>query len=592
MKRTGKSKIAEFLGIIVILMFLFIIWKTEDRKNLIEYEPVVDYNSGWKIEEDSGEITVSLPNVLEAENGKSLVIKNVLPDQAAGGNAIVFRSQQQKVKVFVDGQQIYQYPEQEYFRGILPSTWNFVKLPEDSGGKTIQIYLESPYEHFAGRVNQVYYGNFNALIDHVKGRYMLSYGISVLIGVIGISILILSVIFYKYKIYNSEMILGWLLTFVSVWLWGESKMPLLIVSLQAQYFLTFLSLSLCPVFFLAYIREKVNGKVERVTFRFFCITVGLFLVYVILQVTGTCAFIQMTTLMHGVLGAALVYGICIYGKMIFKKWTAETYSRREFYCLLLISAAVLIEVLRFYRNNYQEIGIYIRLSLLVYAFGLLISNIRKVYLTLMENARLNEQLHDSQITLMMSQIKPHFIYNTLGTIRVLIKTSPDEAYQMVYDFSTYLRANIDSIGNRTKILFSEELKHIKAYVNIEKVRFEERLNVCFDIHSEAFYVPPLCVQALVENAIKHGICKKQSGGCVWIRSYETDRCYVIEVEDNGAGFDTEQIVHYRDGRQGSAGIQNISFRLKELSNAELTITSRPDTGTKAVIELPKMEKRF
>ena len=82
---------------------------------------------------------------------------------------------------------------------------------------------------------------------------------------------------------------------------------------------------------------------------------------------------------------------------------------------------------------------------------------------------------------MISQIKPHFIYNTLGSIRTLIKISPEKAYDMVYDFSVYLRANIDSMGTREKILFSDELRHVKAYVNIEKVRFEDRLEVVFDI---------------------------------------------------------------------------------------------------------------
>ncbi|SCJ28703.1 Inner membrane protein ypdA [uncultured Roseburia sp.] len=577
------------MGIIILILFLLIIVKTADPGSSVKYDRILTYNDGWYMLKDGQRLPVRLPGVLDTQTGKELIIEHVLPKEAADGSAIVFRSQQQEVKVFVDGRQIYQYPGQEYFQGILPSTWNFIKLPQDSGGKTIQIYLSSPYDHFSGRVSKIYYGNYNALIDFVRGSHIVSYGISLAVGMIGIIMIFLSVIFHKYKIYESELILGCLLAFVSVWMCGESKMPLMLVSSQAQYFLTLLSLSLCPVFFLAYIREKIKGRAETLAFWFLCFTVCLHLMYVILQVFGILSLIQQIGLMHLVLGAALLYGVCMYGKQILKK--GPKCSRGEFYCLLLICGAVVIEIIRFYQNNYQNIGMYVRLSLLIYAVSLLVSSIRKVYLKLMENKRLNVQLHDSKIALMMSQIKPHFIYNTLGTIRVLIKTSPDDAYRMVYDFSTYLRANIDSIGNRTKILFSEELKHIKAYINIEKVRFEQRLSVQFDICAEAFYVPPLCVQALVENAIKHGICKKEAGGCVWIRSYETDKCYVIEVEDNGIGFDRSQIIGGDDKSQVSAGIQNISFRLKELFHGQLTIGSECGRGTKAVIELPKMEER-
>lgn len=203
----------------------------------------------------------------------------------------------------------------------------------------------------------------------------------------------------------------------------------------------------------------------------------------------------------------------------------------------------------------------------------------KEQMILAENTKLLEQLHESRITLMMSQIQPHFIYNTLGTIRALIKTDPDKAYDMVYNFSTYLRANIDAIGNHTEILFSEELKHVAAYVEIEKVRFGERLQVIFDIEEDTFYIPPLCVQALVENAIKHGICQKPEGGCVWIRSYTEDNYHIVEVEDNGAGFEQQQ-----KQEETSTGIKNIEFRLKEISNAGLSIESEIKIGTKATIK--------
>lgn len=204
-----------------------------------------------------------------------------------------------------------------------------------------------------------------------------------------------------------------------------------------------------------------------------------------------------------------------------------------------------------------------------------------------ENKRLREQLEESRMTLAASQIQPHFIYNTLEAVRVLIRTSPDEAYQMVYDFSKYLRANLDALGGQPQILFSKEMEHIEAYINIERVRFEERLQVIFDIEEDAFCVPPLCVQVVVENAVKHGVYGRMEGGCVWIRSYKGEGCYIVEVEDNGVGFEdakkNEDSVPHT-----SVGLSNIRFRLKKISNAEMTIESRKNVGTKVVMTFPDM----
>lgn len=184
---------------------------------------------------------------------------------------------------------------------------------------------------------------------------------------------------------------------------------------------------------------------------------------------------------------------------------------------------------------------------------------------------------------MMSQIQPHFIYNTLGAIRALIKISPDDAYKMVYDFSNYLRGNIDAIGNQKTILFSEEIRHVKSYVDIEEVRFKDQLKVVFDIQEENFYIPPLSVQAFVENAIKHGICKKTGGGCVWIRSYEREGNYIVEVEDNGVGFDVNE-----QRNENSTGLKNIEFRLEKMSHAKCELHSECGVGTKATLVFPKI----
>lgn len=274
------------------------------------------------------------------------------------------------------------------------------------------------------------------------------------------------------------------------------------------------------------------------------------------------------------------------GRELYKR--SGIFKRQETGFVLLFLLAMGIEMIRFYLDQYQLLGIYIRLTLLLYAGSMLISSGIKMYRTAKENQRLSRMLQESKTDLMISQIQPHFIYNALNSIRTLIRIEPEQAYDMVYDFSKYLRAHIDSLSNEREIIFYRELEHIESYINIEKVRFGERLKVVYDIQTTSFYLPALSVQPLVENAIKHGICKKPEGGTVWIRSYEdkeNEGGYVVEVEDDGVGFDVKKWEASGDKKK-SAGIRNITFRVQAISKARLTIESEINKGTKAIIKFP------
>ena len=192
------------------------------------------------------------------------------------------------------------------------------------------------------------------------------------------------------------------------------------------------------------------------------------------------------------------------------------------------------------------------------------------------------QLKDSRISIMLSQIQPHFIYNTLGTIERMCLKNPEKAFELVRNFSLYLRGNFSELDSVTPIRFAEELKHVEYYVNIEKVRFPD-MNIEYDVKTTDFVLPALSVQPLVENAIKHGLMRLETGGTVLIRSYETPTHFCIEVKDDGVGFDTSAPV---DAKK-HVGLRNIRGRLKAMVNGELLLESEVNVGTKAVIMIPK-----
>lgn len=196
-----------------------------------------------------------------------------------------------------------------------------------------------------------------------------------------------------------------------------------------------------------------------------------------------------------------------------------------------------------------------------------------------------QKLIDSQKNaLMLSQINPHFMYNTLSAIAAMCDISPKQAKNLTIDFSRYLRQNLDTMTSEDRIPFEAELNHVECYLKIEKARFGERLNVIYSIQSQDFYVPPLSVQPIVENAVKHGITKKAEGGTVKISSYHTDACYVIEVKDDGIGFDIQE--DNNDGKT-HVGLENVRNRIYATCKGEVTVKSVKNVGTRVTIEIPK-----
>ena len=192
------------------------------------------------------------------------------------------------------------------------------------------------------------------------------------------------------------------------------------------------------------------------------------------------------------------------------------------------------------------------------------------------------ELKESRVAIMLSQIQPHFIYNTLGTIERMCLKDPQKANELVRNFSLYLRGNFSELDSMTPIRFAEELKHVEYYASIEKVRFPD-MSIEYDVETTAFVLPALSVQSLVENAIKHGLMRLETGGTVVIRSYETPTHFCVEVKDDGVGFDTNLPIDEKK----HVGLRNIRGRLKAMVDGDLILESKPGVGTKAVIMIPK-----
>ena len=199
---------------------------------------------------------------------------------------------------------------------------------------------------------------------------------------------------------------------------------------------------------------------------------------------------------------------------------------------------------------------------------------------------LEKELKDSQITMAMSQIRTHFVFNVLNAISGMCKYDPEKADMTVVRFSRYLRTNIDIMSNNQPVSFETALRYLEDYVVLQQIRFGDKVEFDTQIGVEDFYLPPLVLQPLVENAIKHGLTPMSSGGTVTLRTWEDEKYIYLTVEDDGVGFSPEET-----DREEAVGLKNVQFRLEHMMNGTLRVDSAPGKGTKVTITIPMEEAR-
>ena len=192
-----------------------------------------------------------------------------------------------------------------------------------------------------------------------------------------------------------------------------------------------------------------------------------------------------------------------------------------------------------------------------------------------------------RVDVMLTQIQPHFLYNTLGAIQSLCRTEPETAEKAVAKFARYLRGNMDSLSQVKAIPFTKELEHTRLYLELEQLRYEDALQVRYELETTNFKIPTLTLQPLAENAVRHGVRGKPDGrGFVTIATRELPDCWEVSVIDDGPGFDPAELP--LDGRS-HIGLANVRERLQRVTGGYLEIESAPGQGTCATIVLPKGE---
>ena len=229
-----------------------------------------------------------------------------------------------------------------------------------------------------------------------------------------------------------------------------------------------------------------------------------------------------------------------------------------------------------------------------------------------ELSKQTRELEKLKADILQFQIQPHFIYNTLNTAYLLSSKDPSQAAKLIKQFTTYLKGSITAMSQTALIPYSEEIEHTKSYAAIIKTRYKDAFDVEFDTPELVFELPPLSVQPLVENALKHGVLKSDKDhNIISIKAREIEDAFEISVTDDGPGipYDPEResadmsaqgdsdilskpqsgssILPKSQGDGTHVGLYNIKERLRLNCDGQLLISSEPGKGTTVTIRIPK-----
>ena len=198
-----------------------------------------------------------------------------------------------------------------------------------------------------------------------------------------------------------------------------------------------------------------------------------------------------------------------------------------------------------------------------------------------KDRRHQQEIAHERASVMVLRMRPHFIYNTLMSIYSLCRLDPAKARQVTLDFTNYLRRNFNAVASDSPILFSTELEHTRAYLAVEQAQYNDMLIVSYDTPFTGFRLPPLTLQPIVENAVKHGMDLDAASLHISIRTRRTASGAEVTVLDSGCGFDTSD-----EESSPQSTLTNIRQRLEMMCGGSLTISPGEDGGTEVKLSIP------
>lgn len=554
----------------------------KDRSQKVEM-----WNEGW---EHHGE-ELTLPASVKYDERDSAAVTKRLGRTDRGLRSIAFYTYQQKAEVYINDKLIYKYDTSTHnsLLKVPANQWCFVRIPKNSAGKTITVRLSSPYNYGHCKISTFYIGQQSNIEQYLFSNELPELLINIIVLIMGTFLLLffLSLKFYRYE-YVPAFYLGLTLLYMGFWMTANMEIPFKIYGILQQS-LNYTTVLILPIVFIKYLQTRMENKQKVILGIFEKAFIANFFTVTILQFSYLADY-EMTILsLHILVSITLIYlglgQIKVWKPVkLPRKMRSIYYIKKAAFMFLLMMA--ILELWIFYGDVWMYNGIYLNIGILIYTAAMLVYTVAEFIEGERKNAEVKKELLERRVTMLMSQMKPHFLYNTLQTIQELCYTQPETAASAIVKFSKCLRRNMDLLGEQRWIPFTQELDYIKNYMEIEKLRFGKELEFLEEIDVQDFSVPAFLIQPLIENAVKHGVRKKGSEGYVKLKTWFAEGYILIEIQDNGVGI-SEGYDIYTEGH----ALYNIQKRLESYPGICLEINSRTGEGTQAFIVIER-EKEY
>lgn len=505
-------------------------------------------------------------------------------EEVTRADTLVFFINHHDVEVFLDGVCVSRVEENGKLFQTSGNLWFMIPLQNNDSGKEVCVRLYPLYEDYQDKQVTFMLGSELAIYQEIFYAAVPELVLSICVILAGL--FLFSVAFhYMFKGVTVEWLyaVSVLAVFSGIWRVTYGKFIYFKFQEHTVFFYTLSVISLMLVALSMLNCVEIHGDEKQRTFICCCSNVygALYTGQLVLQMFGICDLRQCLNLIH----ATLIFSAIVLFSNGILAWSKKGNSAglvfgRNYSWIL--SIGVLVDLLLYYIAKTSTGMLFTLGAILVYA---LLESVR-LLLYFMEQKNVLEEmeikLKMSRTTTMMSQIRSHFVFNILNAISGLCKYDPEKADDTVVRFARYLRNNIDIMEDDKNIPFKTDLRQLEDYVILEQVRFGDKIEFYTDIEADDFMIPPLILQPVVENAIKHGVSKKMGNGMIILRTRKDGDNVVITVEDDGVGFDMEEL-----DKEKSVGIRNVRFRLEHLVNGTMEIQSQVGVGTTVTITIPQ-----
>lgn len=497
-------------------------------------------------------------------------------------SALAFYSSHQYIEVYLDGECVYRLSPSGDISMVstVGSSWTRIPLTQEDAGKEVLVVFTPVYENYSGRSIQFLLGSSLEIYKAQLRQSLPELIISQVNILAGLAFLIFaSHEWIKRRRAGSFFALGLLAISVGLWRCMDTMFSPFF-DRGRPVFLFYISVTMLMVVSLALLESshRRHHSEGTLVWNITCVGVALaFIAQLVLQWLNVMELREMLTVTHIMLvaSALVATGEAISSRVRHRE--DSIYGRDN--PIWIIAVGILADFVTFFLQRTSAGLLFTLTAVLCYV---VVEGVR----AWQEQTRILEekeiQIVRSRATTMMSQIRSHFVFNILNAISGMCKYNPEKADETVVCFARYLRSNINIMEDDSLITFHTDLRHLEDYIALEQIRFGDKIQLETDITVEQFMLPPLILQPIVENSIKHGLTPKPTGGTITLRTRETDKAIVIVLEDDGVGFAMEELE-----KRGSVGLRNIRFRLQTMMNGKLDIQSEIGKGTVSTITLPK-----